>query len=126
MKLKSFLLLPVAALALIAASCDDRLAAQTCNSLAEIYLHYDNVKASGVIPVKYTRPVDTGRVYVDQACANPEDLSTAQLAGIAARAYVALRAALEYGQGQGDADYEASVALDKLEILRAKLQKVRN
>lgn len=113
-------------LPLMAAKCElGSYAVKVCSALDSIYAHYDEVKADGVIPVRYTRPVDALRSKTDKACANPSSVSSITLAGLAGETYIALKAALKAGEGEGDADYEATEGLNKLEDLKAYLQKMK-
>lgn len=126
--LKYILLLPVAMIMLVAASCDERVqkvAVATCNGLSVAYAHYDEIKASGILSVRYTAPVDAIRVQTDKACVSPSTLSTVRLAGLAAQAYVALRPAFQAALGQGDRDYDATKGLEIIERLKADIDRLR-
>lgn len=115
-------------LPLIAAKCDEQLSAiavKTCAALDTIYSHYDQVKADGVIPVRYTSRVDAVRVQTDKLCANPAGVNTIVLAGVAGEAYIALRAAFRAGAGEGSDDYHVANGLEKLENLKVYLQKMK-
>lgn len=115
------------AVPLVAASCDEKLqsvAVKTCNALDVIYDHYDSLAASGAIPASYMNRVELARKQTDKGCANPSTLTTVQLTRIAGEAYLALRAALKAGSGEGAEDYDAVKGLEKLETLRSTLQKL--
>lgn len=111
-----------------ATKCNETIASiavKTCSALDVIYQHYDQVKADGVIPVRYSSRVDAIRTQTDKACVNPAGVNTIVLAGLAGEAYIALRAAFKAGEGQGDADYEATQGLNKLEDLKVYLQELK-
>lgn len=117
--MKTFLVLLITA---FAAACTLQSAAvKACSALSVIYAHYDEVAADGVIPAKYMNNVDRARALTDRACANPQSITTVQLAGLAGEAYLALRAAFRAGQGQGGDD-AASIGLEKLEDLKRSLE----
>lgn len=111
-------------LPLMAAKCDLQSAAvATCNALDSIYKHYDRIVTS--VPVRYANYVTIVRAETDRACVSPSTMDTLELATIANNAYRALRNAFQASMGQGDADYDASQGLDKLEDLKASLQRLR-
>lgn len=115
-------------LPLMAAKCDEQLSAiavKTCSALDTIYAHYDEVKADGVIPVRYTSRVDAVRVQTNKLCANPAGVNTIVLAGVAGEAYIALRAAFRSGAGEGSDDYHVANGLEKLENLKVYLQRLQ-
>lgn len=126
--LRKLALIPVLALSLVAATCDEQargIAVQTCKALDTIYAHYDGVAASGAIPARYMNHVAAARVQTDKVCASPSTVTTVTLLRIAGEAYLALRAALQAGQGQGDPDWDATQGLQKLEALRRMIERAR-
>lgn len=124
--MKLFFLPVLALVSMGATQCNfNDVVVRACNGLDDAYEYYDEIAASGALSMTVQYNVGVFRTQSDRACANPSSVTPAQMAGIAAGAYKALKAAYQQGQGQGDADEAATRGLEKIEDIRAMLERYR-
>jgi len=66
-----------------------------CNGEAVIYAHYSEVRNTGALSERYTRPAEFAHDNVQRVCANPSAATTASVTAAIASAYMAYNAAFK-------------------------------
>lgn len=112
------------AIPLMGASCNfNSTVSAICGGVSQAYVYYDEVAASGVLSASVQNYNNAIRREVNYACANPTTVTPAQMAGIAAKAYVALKAAYAKGGDSTAAQMGYSKITDLKRLLEAARRK---
>lgn len=120
---KIFILIALSVLAMGQTQCDANLRQNlvvACNGEAVIYAHYIEVRNTGSLSERYTKPAEFAHDQVQLACANPSAATTASVTAAIASAYMAYNAAFKAAPSA-----TASVGYQKTQELKKFLQAVQ-